>query len=198
MDKVFVTNGSIGHSKEKRQEQDYYATPYIATEKLLQVETFSKNIYECFVGGGHIAKILSEHGYLVRCSDIIDRGYPNTEIIDFFSTSSKNSLFNSDYEINADIVSNPPYNNVSKAWEYACNRITEGHKVAYLLKLTFLESENRRKLFEKFPPSRIHVFSKRITCSKNGNFIKYKNSALAHAWFVYDKGNKNFPIVDWI
>lgn len=56
MDKVFVTNGSIGHSKEKRQEQDYYATPYIATEKLLQVETFSKNIYECFVGGGILQK----------------------------------------------------------------------------------------------------------------------------------------------
>lgn len=199
-DKAFVVNGCSNHSLKERQEQDYYATPFIATEKLLAVESFSKNIYECFVGGGHIAKILTEHGYNVRCSDIVDRGYPNTEIIDFFSISpnSNSLLYDENYTIDADIVSNPPYNNVAKAWEYACDRITEGHKVAYMLKLTFLEGEERRRIFEKYPPSRIHVFSKRVSCAMNGEFDKYQATAIAHAWFVYDKGNLSKPTVDWI
>ena len=189
-DKVFVTNGCSSHSKTTRQENDYYATPYIATEKLLKAEAFSKNILEPFVGGGHIAEILEKNGYRVECADIVDRGWHDTKISNF--------LEQKETPINADIVSNPPYKDVADCWERACERITEGHKVAYMLKLSFLEGQERQILFRKYPPSRVLVFSKRITCAKNGDFEHYKNSAIAHAWFIYEKGNKKNPIADWI
>lgn len=190
MDKVFVTNGCSSHSTKERQSKDYYATPFIATEKLLTVEKFSENIYEPFVGGGHISMVLEKNGYKVRNSDIVDRGYHDTEIIDFLNCN--------DEPIDADIISNPPYKYVLECWQKACERITEGHKVAFMLKLTFLEGKARKELFKKYPPSRLHVFSERITCAMNGEFEKYHSSAIAHGWFVYEKGNKNNPVVDWI
>lgn len=189
-DKTFVVNGCTSHSKTARQGQDYYATPYIATERLCAVERFSKRILEPFVGGGHIARILEEKGYSVEGADIVDRGWRGTKISDF--------LTQEETPIDADIVSNPPYKEVAACWEKACRRITEGHKVAYMLKLTFLEGQGRREVFRKFPPSKVYVFSKRISCAMNGAFDKCKSSAIAHAWFVYEKGNKKNPVVDWV
>ena len=49
---AYVTNGCSNHSEIIRQDEDYYATPPVAVEKLLEVEKFSQNIYEPFVGGG--------------------------------------------------------------------------------------------------------------------------------------------------
>lgn len=190
MDKTYVVNGCTNHSGNFREKNDYYATPFIATKKLLECETFSKKIYEPFVGGGHISMVLEKNGFDVRNSDLIDRGFHDTEIIDFLSCDES--------PINADIISNPPYKYVMDCWIKACKRITEGHKVAYMLKLTFLEGKERRKMFEEYPPSRIHVFSSRVTCALNGEFNKYKASAIAYAWFVYEKGNKKHPVVDWI
>lgn len=190
MDKTYVVNGCSNHSNNEREQNDYYATPFVATEKLLEVEKFSNKIYEPFVGGGHIATVLEDNGYKVRGSDIIDRGYHDTEIIDFLNCK--------DEPVDADIISNPPYKYVADCWAKACERITEGHKVAYMLKLTFLEGKARKELFKKYPPTRVHVFSERITCALNGEFDKYKVSAIAHAWFVYEKGNKNLPLIDWI
>lgn len=187
---AFITNGCSNHSDKDRQVSDYYASPIEATEKLLEVEKFSREIYEPFVGGGHIAKVFQDLGYEVEGADIEYRGWEGTKIIDFFTEEEK--------PVNADIVTNPPYKFVEECWSGCCRRITEGHKVAMLLKLTFLEGQSRKKMFELYPPTRIHVFSKRICPAMNGEFDKYKTSAIAYAWFVYDKQFKGKPTVDWI
>lgn len=67
-----------------------------------------------------------------------------------------------------------------------------------LLKITFLEGQKRRKLFDVHPPKTVWVFSKRITCAKNGNFSEVKDSAVCYAWFVWEKGHKGGAVVDWI
>ena len=190
MDKVFVVNGCTSHSERIRERNDYYATPPIATKKLLEVEKFDGAIWECACGEGHISDILKNAGYTVYSSDILDRGYKETEIINFLDADIDATSKN--------IVTNPPYKYVSELWEKACKSIAEGGKVAFMLKLTFLEGKARKELFKKYPPSRVHVFSERINCAMNGEFDKFKSSAIAHAWFVYDYGNKNNPIVDWI
>ena len=187
---AFVTNGCSNHSDIERQDKDYYATPPIAVLKLLDKETFNENIYEPFVGGGHIADTLLEKGFNVRGSDIVNRGWKDTEIIDFLKCEET--------PIEEDIISNPPYAFVKECWEKCCRRITKGHKVAFLLKLTFLEGQSRKEMFKNYPPTRIHVFSKRITPAMNGEFEKYTTSAIAYAWFVYDSESKTLPVVDWI
>jgi len=66
------------------------------------------------------------------------------------------------------------------------------------LKVLFLESKARRKLFDKQPPKTIYVSSSRINCAKFGNFEKYTTKAIAYAWYVWEKGYKGNTIVKWI
>lgn len=51
---ALVTNGAHTFTDEEREINDYYATPPEAVEKLLKVEKFNKNIWECACGGGGI------------------------------------------------------------------------------------------------------------------------------------------------
>ena len=70
------------------------------------------------------------------------------------------------------------------------------------LKLTFLEGEARYKeIFSQLPPEVVYVFSKRIMCAKNGEFDKMKEgggSAVAYAWFVWEKGYIGKTLLKWI
>lgn len=188
---IFVCNGASNHSDTERQNDDYYATDPNAIHKLCTVEKFSPIVWECACGGGHLVRALQENGYDVIASDIVDRGCPKTLILDFFDRDAWS----------ADIITNPPYKFAKEFVEHALNIVDNGCKVAMFLKLTFLESKSRKKLFEKYPPKRIWVFSERIQCAKNGNFELYKQSgmtAVAYAWFVWEKGFRGETTVGWI
>ena len=84
----------------------------------------------------------------------------------------------------------------------ALERVAEGRKVYMFLKLTFLEGKARyQELFSKYPPKNIYVFSERVLCAKNGEFEKMKaggGSAVAYAWFVWEKGFQGKTTIDWI
>lgn len=74
----------------KRQPEDFYATDPWAiykSEDFLQ-STLCKEVWEPACGQGHLADALKELGFKVRASDIIDRNYPNTEVIDFLSENN--------------------------------------------------------------------------------------------------------------
>lgn len=67
------------------------------------------------------------------------------------------------------------------------------------LKLIFLEGKDRYdKLFSIHPPKRIHVFTKRVRCDIDGDFTKNESSAVCYAWFIWEKGYKGKPTIDWI
>ena len=187
---VFTCIGASNHTVNVRDILDFYATEPKATELLLKEETFNNNIWECACGMGHMANPLKEHGYNVRCSDIINRGYEGTEVIDFLKCNDK---------FDGDIITNPPYKYakefVEKAMELTSN------KVAMFLKLTFLESKVRRQLFDRYPPKVVYVSSSRLQCAKGGNFTKYNKSsgtAVAYAWFIWDKSYTGDTILKWI
>ena len=90
------------------------------------------------------------------------------------------------------------YNIAQKFVEHSLKVVPEGNKVAMFLKLTFLEGQARRKMFEKYPPKTVYVFSKRIKCAKGGDFNGFSSSAVAYAWFVWEKGFKGKPQIEWI
>lgn len=191
---IYKTIGASNHTNNEREKNDYYATEPKAVEILLQQEAFSPYIWECACGGGHISKVLERHGYKVKSSDVINRGYQGTEIIDFLNVK-KEDLKN-DYP--RDIVTNPPYKYAKEFVEHALQISMDSTKIAMFLKLTFLEGQARRKLFEQNPPAIIYVFSGRVKCAKNGNFDGMGSSAVAYAWFVWEKGFKGYPIIKWI
>jgi hypothetical protein len=190
-DKVFVTMGATSHSKNDREKHDYYATQPLAVEKLLEVEKFNNNIWECAYGEGHIGDVLEKKGYKVFKTDIIERSRVLDRCMDFLK-------FNTKIERNIDIITNPPYKYAKEFVEKSLDVVKDGCKVAMLLKLTFLESVSRKELFNENPPRYIYVFSRRISCAKNGEFDKYPSNAIAYAWFVWIKGYKGDTVVKWI
>ena len=188
---VFVCNGASNHSDSERQVDDYYATDPIAIHKLCNVEKFSHIVFEPAAGGGHLVNALKEHGYEVIASDIVDRTEGGCILQDFFTCE------HSDY----DIITNPPYKFAKEFIEHAVNIVDTGRKVAMFLKLTFLEGKARQKFFKENPPKKVWVFSERILCAKNGDFEGLKasgGSAVAYAWFVWEKGYKGETTVGWI
>lgn len=190
---VYVCNGASNHSEGERQENDYYATEPYAVKLLLEQERFGKCVWECACGEGHISQVLIDAGYQVLSSDLFDRGFEGTQIIDFLNTDITGNR--------KDIVTNPPYKFAKEFVEKALDISVDGTKVAMFLKLTFLESKSRRKLFEKYPPKVVYVSSSRLQCAKNGNFERYKQgtgTAVAYAWYVWVKGFKGDPVIKWI
>lgn len=98
-----------------------------------------------------------------------------------------------------DIITNPPYKYAAEFVEHALEVIEDGNKIAMFLKLTFLEGEKRRELFRTNPPRKIYVFTKRINCALNGEESFFNSSsAVCYAWFIWQKGNKEKPVIDWI
>ena len=138
----------------------------------------------------HLSNVLKRHGYNVRNSDIVDRLHNNQiEILDFLASNE---------QWNGDIITNPPYKYGKEFVEKALSVIQNGHKVVMFLKLQFLETKSRKKLFEIYPPKVIYVSSKRLHCAMNGDFEKFKQaSAVCYAWFVWEKGFRGEPTVRW-
>ena len=188
---VYSTLAASNHSDTDRENNDYYATPPKAIEELLKREQFNHYIWECAVGGGHIAEVLKQNGYDVKCSDIIDRGYTDTEVADFLHTERDKNDFA------RDIITNPPYSMATEFVKHALDISMDSTKVAMFLKIQFLETKKRYELFEEYPPKKIYVFVNRVNCGKNGVFGK-ESSAVCYCWFVWEKGYQDKPIVDWI
>jgi hypothetical protein len=190
---IYTCIGASNHSLKEREKNDYYATEPKVIKELFSFENFSQTIWECACGEGHLSKAIKEFGKDVFSSDLIDRGYQDV-CCDFLQSNIK---------WDGDIITNPPYKYaldfVKKSLEYIYNSEVAGLKVAMFLKLTFLESKQRYVFFKNNPPKVIYVFSSRRNCAMNGDFKKYsKNSAVAYAWFVWEKDFKGKTTIEWI
>lgn len=182
--------GASIDTTEEREIHDFYATDPKALELLLNIEEFDPYIWECACGKGHLSEVLKGRGYIVKSTDLIDRGYGEGDI-DFLQCTETH---------NGDIITNPPYKYAQQFVEHALELIPDGNRVAMFLKLTFLESQNRRKMFDRYPPEYIYVSSSRLRCASGGEFERYKSSsgtAIAYAWFIWRKGFTGEPRVRW-
>ena len=139
---------------------DFFPTPRWATFALIDNEKFSGEIWECACGDGTMSKVLEETGCAVLSSDLYDRGYGEVGLD--FLTSTR-------YADN--ILTNPPYYCVEA---FVARGVRHARrKFALLLRLAFLEGANRaRTIFSKCPPSRVWVFSERITFYPTGAMVK--------------------------
>lgn len=170
----------------EREKNDYYATDPKAVRLLLQEEQFNQRILEPMCGAGHISETLKEAGYDVLSSDMFDRGYGDVK--DVFTIT----------EWDGDIISNPPYKCALDYVKHCMNIIPDGHKVAMFLRLLFLEGKERGQWYKENPPKVIYVARSRLLCMRGGDFSKKYSSAVAFAWFVWEKGFKGEPVIRWI
>lgn len=187
--KLFTILGSSNHALESRETFDYYATDPKAVEMLLELEQFAPVIWEPACGEGHISKVLQAHGYEVISTDLVYRGFGDPEPLDFLKETLDG--------FEGDIITNPPYSVGFEFVQRALESVRPGGKVAMLLKVQFLEGQKRGVFFKDTPPRTVYISSSRISCAKNGDFERFPNSAIAYAWYVWEKGFTGDPVIKW-
>jgi hypothetical protein len=170
-----------------RPDGDFYPTPEIATRSLLKVENFDPVVWECACGDGAISKILWETYPVVESSDLFNHGYGETDV-DFLQSKLPYGNIKS-------IITNPPFSLVGKFIQHAYDLNVD--KFAFLCKLALLEGKTRSILLERTHLSRVWVFRKRLTLTRNGE-PQRSSGMIAFAWFVWEKNWKNNPIIGWI
>lgn len=84
---IYKALGASNHTEAEREDNDYYATDPIAIDKLLAAEKPYRIIWECACGQGHLSDRLKKNGFMVFSSDLIDRGYPGTQVKDFLTAN---------------------------------------------------------------------------------------------------------------
>jgi hypothetical protein len=171
--------GASTTSEYEREANDYYATDPIASEWLLKLEQFSETVLEPCCGEGHISRVFEAHGHKVISTDLVDRGYGKCGI-DLFTYRN----------IDVDVVTNPPFKYSNEMVSHLLREMQEGRKLCIFQKITFLETQSRRRIFDMYPIHTVYVSSSRIDCAKNGRFDLQTASTMAYAWFIWIKGFK--------
>lgn len=177
------TNLAGMSTTRERVQNDYYATPYESTEALLDNIKFNGDFLEPCVGGGHIADIIKKYypNQCIYCSDLVDRGYPNTLVADFLTYDFLDKKFDN-------IITNPPYSLAQEFLEKGMEVLSDNGRIAMFLKIQFLEGNKRKDMFKKYPPKYVYVFSKRQNPWRNGSSVDEKgkpwSSTMCFAWFV--------------
>jgi hypothetical protein len=177
MDATYNLNGGFKPTIKRFADldgPDFFPTPAWATHALIDNEHFSGEIWESACGNGAMSEVLDLTGQSVISSDLHDRGFGEGGI-DFLRSNRRS----------ANIVTNPPYNAAEGFVEAGLRKAEK--KFALLLRLAFLEGANRqRTIFSNAPPSRVWVFSERITFYPAGA-VQKGSGTTAYAWFVWDK-----------
>jgi hypothetical protein len=180
---LFPAQASGVGVRKNRTGLDFYRTPEWAIRALLEKESISGRVWEPCCGDGAISKVLTERGIDVFSSDIEARGFGSK--IDFLRERGP-------FEPDA-IITNPPYFCVDRCVARAIE-LTKARrgKVAFLMRLAYLEGQRRYRFFQETPPARVWVFSKRV------EFIPGGRSAMSMAWFVWDHRSTEAPLLGWI
>ena len=187
MDATYNLNGGFKPTLKRFADlegPDFFPTPRWATFALIENERFEGDIWECACGDGTMSRVLEETGCPVLSSDLYDRGYGDVGV-DFLTVARQAD----------NIITNPPYNS---AEGFVANGVKLAkHKFALLLRLAFLEGAKRaRTIFAECPPSRVWVFSERITFYPAGAERKGSGTT-AYAWFVWDKDAPGRTELKW-
>jgi hypothetical protein len=188
IDRTYNLNGAFKPPTRRKADldgPDFFPTPAWATHALVDNERFEGRIWECACGDGEMARVLQEVGYSVRASDLHARGF-GTPGVDFLKAARPVD----------NIVTNPPYN-AAEAFVAHGLKLAR-RKLALLLRLAFLEGANRANtLFLRTPPSRVWIFSERITFYMK-DAARAGSGTTAYAWFVWDKTAESPPELRWL
>ena len=163
------------HSGYERDEHDWYVEPAWCTELLCKHMEFDGPIHDPACGRGTIPEALAAAGYQSSGRDIVDRGWPALPPRDFLA--DKADCLN--------IVTNPPYK-LAEAFARHALKHTR-HKIAILVRLDFLASQRRHKLFTEHPPSLVLVLSRRPSMPPGWQDAPAKGGMHDFSWIVWNQ-----------
>lgn len=197
--KTLTTTSLAGMSMTReRADNDFYATPFYATEAILNEIELKGSILEPAAGQGHISKVLKDY-------------YPNSEIVstDLFQKNAKFGItiqtgidfLKHDFEKRYDnIITNPPFKLATEFIERALQLSND--KVIMFAKIQLLEGVKRWEIFNSTPLKFVYVFSKRVNVLRNGEELNEKGkpwaTTMCFAWFVWEREYSGEPIIRWL
>jgi hypothetical protein len=169
---------------------DLYETPPEAVRALLGVERLPLYVWEPACGPGAIAQVLRAAGHRVYATDLFDHGCPDAEAgVNFLEQLNAPSGIGC-------IVTNPPYR---LAAEFVAHALRLVPRAVMLLRLAFLESERRSSILDRGALARVRVFRNRLPMMRRAGWNGPRaSSAIAFAWFVFDRGHRGPAVIDRI
>lgn len=182
---------------------DFFPTPPWATRAFVHEVLFPRgfasqrqSVWEPAAGEGHMAEPLREIFARVHASDVHDygEGYAQGSFVGdkaTFGFDLAQCPFLPDW-----IISNPPF---VKALEFLQRALDEAaHGVAFLLRLAWLESEERyTEIFSRRPPALIAQCVDRVPMIK-GRYDPTASTTMAYAWFVWTRAPASSTSFAWI
>jgi len=171
--------------KENRNEYDYYPTPPLVTQSLLDREEFPGTVWEPACGEYHMVNVIRDAGYKCYATDIQeDYGKVDfTEVTELPVPEIKS------------MITNPPFSIATDFWN-KCIEL-EFEKYAMLARVQFLEGAKRYHLYQSHPPKKVYVFSDRMNINHKGLEDPF-GGMLCFIWLVWEKGYQGLPEIDWI
>ena len=200
------TLGASNLSEKERANYDFYATSPIAVNHLLkempQLKQCKKVLEPCAGIGTLADRFTKLTGTPVDMYDIVSRREDINEC-DYMELDCKDK-----YDL---IITNFPFKESTKKEPTgfsellvkALKDVAPGGYVCSFQRLLQLESVKRYdRIYAKYKPEIIYVYSFRMKCYNNGNFDEIYQSAVAYTWTVWHKDlNGNFSKetkLDWI
>lgn len=184
----------MARRREPPDSLDFFPTPPWATRALCEDvlpqvaerRSWGRHVWEPAAGEGHMASVLREYFVDVTCTDIHDYGGLDG-LGDFVGGGLDCLQMSSPPDW---IITNPPFN---KGLAFAERAIAEARiGCALLLRLSWMESEERWQFFQKHPPTHVAVFMCRVSMVK-GRWDPGAGTATSYPWFVW---HRNTPAAE--
>lgn len=179
--------------------KDAVFTPRYVTEELLHLGVLvgCTSVLEPSAGTGEIVKVLRLNGFdwHITAVEINDqfrkdlyRSGPDRMIIGDFLQQTPQFLKKFDA-----VIMSPPYSLIDDFIPHGHSFLNRKGKMAALLRLQHLVGKKRNKVFEKFPPTSVHLFGHRPAITHSVADIG------GYAWVIWDNPlTKKDTILKWI
>lgn len=191
-----MTGNSITGRKESIA-YDFYETPKWATEKAVRamlrdgILNKKEYVYEPCVGAGAITDVLEKYEFEnIEASDI--------QTADYIKGMKGVDVYEVEDNACDVVITNPPYNLMTKGNMLAeFQRIAE-KKVILLLNIFYLSSKDRKQMLENSNLRHIYIHSDRVTMFPYGQEKPKNGGTKMYAWYVWDKEYTGKPTLSWI
>lgn len=177
-----TVDSSTTQKRRERNANDWYVEPAWSVEGLLDVQCFSGYTLDPACGRGNIVSTFKARGLRCVGTDIVNRA-PH-----LFTFDSVDFLDPRQHTAADNVVSNPPFDLAEEFLRRALDLAR--HKVAFLLRLSWLEGRRRRWIHDETPLAAVHPFAARVSMPPGGRDIVAKGGAVAFAWYVWDHSHK--------
>ena len=187
-----------GLSTYDRESDDWYVEPRWSVDLLLDHVDFSPGAYDPACGLGTIPEALKARGLESAGSDITDRSQGRYRVRDFLGPVSRPDWW-------PNIITNPPYAKCVQFIERGLHELRPGGRMALLVPLKFLASQQRYELLSGAETEQVLVLSKRPSIPP-GRLLVEKGEAVRRGgsvdfcWLVFRKGGSGSgpPSILWL